>query len=94
MQALASDDNSNAGNAQSVFEFDDRVAPSSANWQSPIGGVPFSGSTLHSQLDLYNNTGAIFDGIDPITQEQEFTEYCCDADSHVALSALAQVQLV
>ena len=94
MQALASDDNSNAGNAQSVFEFDNRVAPSSANWQSPIAGVPFSGSTLHSQLDLYNNTGAIFDGIDPITQEQEFTEYCCDADSHVALSALAQIHLV
>ena len=80
MQKFASDDNNNAGNEQSVFQFDARVAPSSANWQSPVTGVPFSGAALHSGIDGYNNTGMV-NGV----------EYCCDADSPVVLNVLAQI---
>jgi len=83
MQALASDDNNNSGEDQSVFQFDARVAPNSSNWQSAISGVPFSGAEMHSQLDAYNNTGKI-NGI----------EYCCDADSQLVLSVLGQINLV
>jgi hypothetical protein len=35
---------------------------------------------MHSQLDAYNNTGAI-NGI----------EYCCDADSEIALHAISLI---
>ena len=57
--------------------------PSSASWQTPFTtgeDIPVSAAAMHSALDAYNNTGAI-NGI----------EYCCDADSEIALSAIAQI---
>ncbi|MFL6773696.1 MAG: hypothetical protein ACJ8ET_07685, partial [Sphingomicrobium sp.] len=75
------------GNSQATFQFDARVAPSSASWQSPVTiqgeDIPVSAALMHSQLDAYNNTGAI-NGV----------EYCCDADSAIALIALSQLQSV
>jgi len=71
------------GDHQSVFEFDSRINPSSASWQTAVTvgeDIPVSGAAMHSALDAYNNTGAI-NGI----------EYCCDADSEIALSAIAQI---
>ena len=71
------------GNTQATFEFDSRVNPSSASWQTPVTvgeDIPVSGAAMHAALDAYNNTGAI-NGI----------EYCCDADSEIALSAIAQI---
>ena len=71
------------GNTQATFEFDSRVTPSSASWQTAVTvgeDIPVSGSAMHSALDAYNNTGAI-GGV----------EYCCDADSEIALLAIAQI---
>jgi uncharacterized repeat protein (TIGR01451 family) len=71
------------GNGQSVFQFDARVAPSSASWQNIVTqgeDLPVSAAQMHSQLDAYNNTGAI-NGI----------EYCCDADSSIALHAISLI---
>ncbi len=98
LQQFASDQNSgNAntnlntsfhdGNTQAKFQFDGRIAPSSGAWQNPftVGDedIPVSAAAMHAALDGYNNTGKI-NGI----------EYCCDADSEVALAVLAQINLV
>ncbi len=96
MQQFASTGNGNAnqnllnsyhdGNQQETFAFDARIHPSSGAWQNPFlpgEDIPFSAAEMHSQLDAYNNTGAI-NGI----------EYCCDADSQVVLSVLSQVALI
>jgi hypothetical protein len=74
------------GDAQALFQFDGRIAPGSASWQIAVAqgqDIPVSASEMHSQLDAYNNSGAI-NGI----------EYCCDADSQLALLALSQINLV
>ena len=71
------------GNAQALFQFDARVNPSSASWQNPVTqgeDIPVSAAAMHAALDAYNNTGAI-NGI----------EYCCDADSEVALFAISLI---
>ena len=71
------------GNTQATFEFDPRVNPSSASWQAAFTtgeDIPVSAAAMHSALDAYNNTGAI-NGV----------EYCCDADSEIALVAIAQL---
>jgi hypothetical protein len=94
MQQFASNQNSSSngtnqntsfhdGDTQATFQFDARVAPSSSAWQTPFSpgeDIPVSGAALHAALDGYNNTGAI-NGI----------EYCCDADSEIALIAIAQI---
>jgi hypothetical protein len=94
MQQFASDKNSTAannlinsyhdGDTQAKFEFDAKIAPSSAEWQSPFlpgEDIPVSAAAMHSALDGYNNTGTIM-GV----------EYCCDADGgSAALIALGQI---
>ena len=70
-------------NAQAVFQFDSRVAPSSASWQNSFTAgedIPVSAAAMHSALDGYNNTGKI-----------GAIEYCCDADSPLVLNVLSQV---
>ncbi len=71
------------GDSQSTFQFDARIAPSSASWQNAVTqgqDLPVSAAAMHSALDGYNNTGTIA-GV----------EYCCDADSELALNVLSQV---
>ena len=97
MQQFASDQNSSNngtnqntsfhdGNTQALFQFDARVNPNSGAWQTPFApgeDIPVSAAEMHSRLDAFNNTGAI-NGI----------EFCCDADSEVALAVLSQVNLI
>ena len=85
--SITTDTNTNTsfhdGNAQACFEFDGRIAPSSASWQNPftVGeDIPVSAAAMHSALDGYNNTGKI-----------GAIEYCCDADSPLVLNVLSQV---
>ena len=85
--SITTDTNTNTsfhdGNGQACFEFDGRIAPSSASWQNPFtvgDDIPVSAAAMHSALDGYNNTGMI-GGI----------EYCCDADSPLVLNVLSQV---
>ena len=71
------------GNTQATFEFDGRVAPSSASWQLAFTtgeDIPVSAAQMHSSLDAYNNTGAI-NGV----------EFCCDADSELVINVLTQL---
>ena len=83
MQEFASVANDHAGDGQTTFQFDPRVAPSSTNWQDPVEDIPVSAAAMHSALDGYNNTGAIGG-----------TEYCCDADSEIVFGVLQQVALI
>jgi hypothetical protein len=74
------------GDTQATFQFDGKIAPSSGSWQNAVTqgeDLPFSAAQMHSQLDAYNNTGAI-----------NGHEYCCDADSQLVLSVLGQINLV
>ena len=71
------------GNLWAKFEFDAKIAPSSAAWQNPFTtgeDIPVSAAAMHSAIDGYNNTGMI-NGI----------EFCCDADSPLVLNVLAQI---
>ncbi|WP_296678923.1 hypothetical protein, partial [Novosphingobium sp.] len=71
------------GNSQAVFQFDAKIATSTGAWNTAATmgeDIPYSGSVLHSALDLYNNTGTI-GGI----------EYCCDRDDAVAMFAVNQI---
>jgi hypothetical protein len=88
--ALATDTNLNTsfhdGNKQAVFEFDAKIAQSSAAWQSPFtvgDDIPVSAASMHSTIDGFNNTGKVM-GI----------EFCCDADSELALGVLSQISLI
>jgi uncharacterized repeat protein (TIGR01451 family) len=74
------------GDEQAVFQFDPRIAPNTPAWQNPftIGeDIPVSAAAMHAALDGYNNTGAIGG-----------EEFCCDADSELALGVLAQIHLI
>ena len=94
MQQFASDKNDagELGSAETfaAFKFDGAVKTNHANWQTAFTGaagtaddIPVSAAAMHSALDAYNNTGVIGG-----------EEFCCSADNHVALSALAQISLV
>ena len=80
LQEFASVANNHDGEDWAKFEFDTRVAPSSAKWQSAWEDIPVSAAAMHSALDGYNNTGTILG-----------QEYCCDADSPIVLNVLSQV---
>jgi hypothetical protein len=96
LQQFAATDNGNAsqnltisyhdGDEQAVFQFDGRIAPSSAAWQTAVTtgeDIPVSAAAMHSALGGYNESGVV-NGV----------EYCCDADSQLVLGVLTQISLI